>query len=76
VPKRRKNRHCLRCGYRWLGRRSTRRPVKCASCDSIYWNKPKVKFTKSEIKKIERDERLSHLIRDDWKERTIVEDIF
>lgn len=36
---------CQRCGNRWRGREKHRykAPVRCASCRSKYWNKPRVR---------------------------------
>ena len=31
---------CLRCGYEWASRKK-RRPIRCASCGSPYYNKPR-----------------------------------
>lgn len=33
---------CLRCGYEWTP--FVRKPKRCPSCKSPYWNQPKVKF--------------------------------
>jgi hypothetical protein len=37
---------CLRCGHRWVSRRS--RPLRCASCKTPYWNIPKGERAESE----------------------------
>ena len=33
---------CLRCGYEWIP--ITIYPKYCSSCNSPYWDRPKVKF--------------------------------
>jgi len=42
---------CLRCGYQWVARQS-KYPKYCASCNSPYWNKPKVRFVGQRKKSI------------------------
>lgn len=42
---------CLRCGYEWIpkGKRdSGKPPISCPKCRSKYWNKPRVRFRKSQ----------------------------
>lgn len=43
---------CLRCQYRWVGRKHT--PKSCAKCHSPYWNLPRRKLlSKDEVKHLD-----------------------
>jgi len=44
---------CLRCNphYKWLNTRD-KKPVRCPSCGSPYWDAPKLKKEKEEEEKI------------------------
>ena len=46
---------CLRCGYEWVPRQ-TKYPKYCASCNSPYWTKPKVKYRGQRKKSIPKAE--------------------
>jgi len=35
---------CDRCGHEWLSR-DTNKPLRCASCKSPYWDKPRKQST-------------------------------
>lgn len=39
----RKTLHCIRCGATWKQRFPDRLPSVCAKCNSVYWNRPRVR---------------------------------
>jgi len=41
---------CDRCGHEWLSR-DGEKPLRCASCKSVYWNKPRQRTKKRVNKK-------------------------
>jgi len=38
---------CERCGYEWIPNNKKELPVKCAKCNSPYWNKKSKKCKES-----------------------------
>ena len=43
---------CYRCEHAWVPRNISEIPEICPKCKSPYWKKPKTKFTKKELKKL------------------------
>ena len=33
---------CIRCGYEWFPDDASNMPIKCAKCNSPYWNKERI----------------------------------
>ena len=40
-----RNKICLRCGHKWIAQVDN--PVSCPRCKSSYWNKPRIRESKS-----------------------------
>jgi len=40
-----KKKICLRCGNKWIAQKEN--PVSCPRCKSTYWNKPRIRESKS-----------------------------
>lgn len=49
-----KGNRCSRCGYEWVPHDFNDIPETCPQCRSPYWNKPKVRFLKTDKYKSER----------------------
>jgi len=45
---------CLRCGFTWFAR--TDKPKICPYCKTRYWNTPKVRFKKNEVRPKKKEE--------------------
>jgi len=43
---------CLRCGHTWPQRFPDREPKTCAGCNSIRWNKPRVRNVKRKTREV------------------------
>lgn len=43
---------CYRCEHAWMPRDIGEIPEICPKCKSPYWKKPKTRFTKKEMKKL------------------------
>lgn len=43
-------RKCERCNHKWLIRDLRREPVRCPSCGTPYWNRPKKKSRQEVIR--------------------------
>ena len=43
---------CYRCKHAWVPRDIGEIPEICPKCKSPYWKKPKTRFTKKELKKL------------------------
>ena len=44
-----KGNKCYRCCHEWISR-DKNKPAVCPKCKSPYWDKPKNKFTKTDVK--------------------------
>jgi len=41
---------CLRCGYNWLSRSLSKKPVQCPKCKSRYWDEERKKAQNKKLK--------------------------